>query len=206
MKVFSSIPTIEEIQEYTDSRYIFFDMDGTLFETEKLHAQALKQTLKTLNSPTQLSISELESKYRGIADNFVFLDFQFSLECEFSYFLKTKNLCFINQVKLSPKITSKKIIDLLTDLTTSGYKLALVTASEKETTDVLLEKEGIASFFELILTREDSVKTKPSPLPYLDALSFFNISQGQALIFEDSVTGLQSAKDSKINYAKANWF
>lgn len=206
MQIIKVIPTLQDIKSITSVKSILFDMDGTLVNTEPLHARALLDTLKEVSPAKEFSLEELHLLFNGKADDAVYDALQDHLTITFEAFLDIKNKFFLNGIAGSQRIVEIEIRNLLKDLKKNNYKIALVTASEKSTTFSLLEKEGLKEYFDLILTREDSAMTKPSPQPYLDAISILNIKKEDAFIFEDSKTGIQSAIASQIDYAIAKWF
>jgi len=204
--IINKLPTLDDIRVLTGAKNILFDMDGTLVNTEPLHAKALLETLIELSPSRSYIIEELLQMFHGQADDAVFNALKKDLTISFDDFLKIKNKHFIKSVTDSEMITDLRITDLLKQLKSNDYKIALVTASEKSAAYCLLRKEGLEQFFDVILTREDSSKTKPSPQPYLDAIRKLNIKKEDAFIFEDSETGIQAAIESKIKYAVADWF
>jgi len=100
-----------------------------------------------------------------------------------------------------------KILHLLTGLKDQGKSLALVTASENQFMhDImkLLPKD----FFELKLGRQDTVLSKPHPMPYLKTMELLKVKspKEEVVILEDSPTGLAAAVKSGATVAKVNWF
>jgi HAD superfamily hydrolase (TIGR01509 family) len=74
------------------------------------------------------------------------------------------------------------------------FRLALVSGSHREDVLWALRKLGVDKQFELIYGAEDYTHSKPSPDGYLKALKALGIQSEEAIIFEDSVAGLESAK------------
>ena len=206
MNTLSKIPTLNDLKDLTNCKSIFFDMDGTLVDTEPLHARALQDTLKHFNSTKKISKKELMTRYNGLADNFVFEDLKSFINVNLAQFLDIKNSLFLELLKDSEPLIEDKILNLLNELKSNGYTLALITASEKVAALTLLKKEGIDTYFDLILTRDDCSETKPNPMPYLEALRLLDIKREEAFIFEDSEAGIQAALGSGIPYRAVNWF
>jgi HAD superfamily hydrolase (TIGR01509 family) len=84
--------------------------------------------------------------------------------------------------------------------------IALITSSERKITEELLRLVGLNDFFNFVLTRDDSLKLKPDPWPYLKALELSGLSQDEVIIFEDSDVGLEAALQSGCHVAKVEWY
>ncbi len=206
MQTRTKLPTLEWInKDFPQIEAIFFDMDGTLFPTEEYHARALCELLKPLS--VELNWQDLCHEFAGMTDEQVLIELKKrnSLNIDVKEFLKLKNEKFFS-------VTTKKILlpdDLkkfIQEVSNKGLKLAIVTSSEKSVTDFLIEKEDIRKYFPLILTREDTSQNKPNPMPYLEAMKFYQVDASKVLIFEDSITGLEAAVSSKANVVKALWY
>jgi beta-phosphoglucomutase len=78
-------------------------------------------------------------------------------------------------------------------------KLALTTNNPKNVTDKMLERLGIFSTFDLIITLDDVKHPKPNPEIYKKAAKLLNISPKEALVFEDSVAGTMAAVAAKMD-------
>ena len=60
----------------------------------------------------------------------------------------------------------------------------------------MLDKIGVLSYFDMVLTNQDVKKPKPDPEGYIKILKELDISNKNTIIVEDSPTGLQAAKES----------
>ena len=67
-----------------------------------------------------------------------------------------------------------------------------------------VEKLGIASYFKFLICSEDVSESKPSPEGFLLAIKYAGVSRDEALIFEDSDTGIEAAHRAKIKHFKVN--
>lgn len=78
-----------------------------------------------------------------------------------------------------------------------GTKTAVVTSSDKDKMScVYHEHPNMPLLFDRIFTAEDSGRSKPAPDCYLNAANFFETDIKKCVIFEDSLNGLISAKNS----------
>lgn len=66
----------------------------------------------------------------------------------------------------------------------------------------ILEAFEVYEYFDLIITQEDVRKTKPDPEGYLLAIEKSKVIKQNAIIFEDSETGMLAAKASGIDYVQ----
>ncbi|MBL6990727.1 MAG: HAD family phosphatase [Bacteriovoracaceae bacterium] len=186
---------------FNQKQAVLFDMDGTILNTEPLHAKALQATLSSLGLP-DYSASDLDQTYAGKSDLEVYQDLKDKLKATtMADFINLKNQQFIWALNELPELEVAKlhapgIHSLLSLLKGHKIKLGLVSASERDVIDTLLKKSGLLPFFDITISRTDTTNSKPHPDPYLSAMTQLQVSCDQVLIFEDSVTGLQAAKQS----------
>ena len=62
------------------------------------------------------------------------------------------------------------------------------------------------NLFDLILTSEDIKNPKPDPEGFLLAMSYYNVTPKDCMIFEDSDVGIEAAKKTKANVFKIENF
>jgi beta-phosphoglucomutase len=211
--IFKKFPTLTELTEtFPGIQALFFDMDGTLFDTEKYHTAAMMKIGKTYKIIPPYGPEEVHNLMVGRADHLVFEIIKhwenFPKEWTAKDFIAEKNKIFLESLinVSSDAYYSPKIHQLILDARTANFKIALVTSSEKPVTQALLKISGLAQYFDLILTRDDCPKHKPDPWPYIEAQRFFGLSAKEALIFEDSEVGFQAASASGSHAVKVVWY
>lgn len=210
---FKSIPELFELQAgYPGLKAMFFDMDGTLFNTESYHADALLKMAAIYNIRSPYSIEVVHELMVGKADHLVFdiiKDWEgVPRHWTVKDFVDQKNNFLIEilaQVD-SRDYFPEKTFKLLEEAKQAGLYLALVTSSEKIITEELLKMAKLADLFDLILTRDDCLNHKPDPWPYLRALDVSGHDKSSTLIFEDSHVGLSAALSSGAHVIKVEWF
>jgi len=180
-----------------EKKYILFDNDGVLVETENWYYEANKKALKKLGldldfdfyqsimikggSAFELAqINQIENdlieKHRKIRDEY------------YQEFLLTKDLAIPNVKKVLNNLSKK-------------YKMAIVTTSRRVDFELIHKNRGISDFMEFILCVEDYAKAKPNPEPYLKGLEKFGAKNEETIVVEDSQRGLISAVNAKIDCA-----
>ena len=198
-------PNFSDLRDLPFVNTVIFDMDGTLLDTEENHAHALLMTLNEIRPEHNFSITQLKNDFLGLSDLDVFKKLNIE-SVTFSYFLERKNNHYTRTLLENNTSLTESMRIFFKDLKDEKYKLALVTASERQVAIATLEQVDILNEFDEILCRDDLEKSKPHPLPYLKMMERLSSTKERTLIFEDSETGLASAKASGANYIKASWF
>ncbi|MGI4994215.1 HAD family hydrolase [Halobacteriovorax sp. GFR7] len=194
---------IDEILAIAKTRpYIFFDMDGTILDSEPLHYEVVKNLCNGKKIPT------MEDTY-GMSDGEVFPMIKEALGLNsLEEYLVKKNEALVELIGQSDasNIRHRNIQELLNRLRDSGTRLALVTASQYEVTHPILKHCELDGYFEKIITEREVDYTKPNPAPYLLAQDFFKAQTHECLIFEDSPTGIEAAQRAGIDHVVVKWF
>ncbi len=179
-----------------DIKAVILDMDGTLLNTEPLHAKAIETIL--VQNGLNITAHEIEERFYGMSDTEVFKHFENSLFLELDTFLKEKNTLIkklITEYSYEDfcKLLTPGVSDFLSEMKKKNIKLALVSASENEVIEAVLTHLNLKDTFEFFVGRQHTQYTKPNPSPYFFALRLLQVQTNEALIFEDSPSGLKAA-------------
>jgi HAD superfamily hydrolase (TIGR01509 family) len=82
--------------------------------------------------------------------------------------------------------------ELLAAVRAAGIKTALVTATARHITEVMLDTMG-REYFDVVITDDDVVNGKPNPDPYQAAALALGVLTANCVAIEDSPTGCASA-------------
>ncbi|KXT79006.1 Beta-phosphoglucomutase [Streptococcus sp. DD13] len=77
-------------------------------------------------------------------------------------------------------------------------RCAVCSSSPRKRGKRILQYLGLYEKMDFCLFVDDVERAKPDPLPYLKVLDHFQLTANQALAFEDSISGVQSAQAAKI--------
>ncbi len=77
-----------------------------------------------------------------------------------------------------------------------GTKICLATATMKFIARAMLEKNGIAEFFDFIITEEDVGVGKTEPDIYIEAAKKLGEAPVDCIVFEDSLHAIKTAKSA----------
>lgn len=168
---------------------IFFDLDGTLIDTERLailtgteafaafglgNAAALLHELIGVDQPTAAG---------RIRKTFPDLDLdQFRIAWHDRF-----EAAISADVPLKPG--ARDIVHRLSQ----ENRLALVTSSGRAAAMDKLARSGLLPAFDTVIVREDVAQPKPAPEPYLLAAARLEADPARCLVFEDSEPGAEAA-------------
>lgn len=178
-------------------RAVIFDCDGTILNSEPLHANNLSQVLQ--NYGLRISGEEISDRFRGYHDDQVFDElFNENSQISKEEFLQSKTNALLKSLN---QLTKGEIEKLLTPgfleafqyLKKNQYTLAIVSASEEVFLESLLNRLEIRKDLNILVHGGSTVVSKPSPAPYLKAFRELSLHPDEVIIFEDSATGLESA-------------
>jgi len=79
------------------------------------------------------------------------------------------------------------------------FPIALVTSGSKGTVSLALSALGYNGWFDPLVCSDDVARSKPDPEGYLRALDLTGVRAADALVFEDSDTGVTAARCAGID-------
>lgn len=175
-------------------KYILFDNDGVLIDTEKWYYEATRKVLLDFNLEfTRDQYLQLQPFGKNGWD--LARDAGISEE-EIDKKRKLRNE-YYQQYICNEDIEIKGVIPTLEKLS-DNYKMGIVTTALGVDFKLIHDKRKITDWMEFCLVREDYDKTKPYPDPYLAGLSEFDALPEEAIVIEDSSRGLKAAQAAGI--------
>jgi HAD superfamily hydrolase (TIGR01509 family) len=188
-----SLGTPEDVERFVKSRYAFlFDLDGTLVITEELYFDVWQTLLSQWN--IHLTPEIFRSYIQGNNDKYVLNTLLYNVAITLEELSCKKDELFIE------KIDKIKVVEgvyaFLEKIRERGHKMCIVTNCNRKVAEKIMEQTGIGKWMDFLVTSEDCVLGKPAPEPYLKAIARYRggIGREMCLIFEDSKSGLLSAK------------
>jgi len=171
-----------------------FDLDGVIVDTAKYHFLAWEKIAKALNINFTHEHNELLKGVSRIHSLDIILELgnvQASQEDKDKWLIQKNEdylsyLVDMDESEILPGVF--KILQLLKE---KNQGIALGSASKNARP--ILEKTGILSYFDVIVDGNDVTNAKPDPEVFLKAAKLLNINSRNAIVFEDSVAGIQAA-------------
>ena len=170
-------------------KYILFDHDGVLVDTELWYYKAGERALADIDLPLDqdqylrdmsqglgtwararaAGVDEQTiSRQRRVRDDY------------YQEYLKTE------------AIEIEGVVETLAELS-KHVRMAIVTSAKRAAFAIIHEKRQVRQFMDFVLVREDYQLAKPHPEPYLTGLKRFGAAREETLVVEDSSRGLNSA-------------
>ena len=170
-------------------KYLLFDHDGVLVETEYWYFRANQRALSELGFKLSL---ELHLEYMKQGYSFSDLEALSRLDPDVVSSKHRDRNRYYQTYLQNEDIEIKGVQSVLERLSTH-YKMAIVTTSRPQDFKLIHKNRPLVYSMDFVLTREDYIKAKPDPEPYLTALERFRGTREEAIVIEDSERGLRSA-------------
>ncbi len=174
-----------------------FDLDGVIVDTAKFHFVAWQRLAAglgidfTAHENEQLKgVSRVDSLKKILAwgdKELAPVDFQSQMDKKNSEYL-----ALIDALDTGDILPG--VYDFLNQLQAAGQPIALGSASKNARP--IIEKLGIANFFDVIVDGTNVTLAKPDPEVFLNASKQLHIHPADCIVFEDSVAGVQAANNA----------
>ncbi|MFT7880749.1 MAG: HAD family phosphatase [Sulfurimonas sp.] len=178
-------------------KYILFDNDGVLVETEQWYFRANYEILKTMGIRLE------EERYKEImiqGQSALMLAEEQGHTQERVERERAKRNALYQHYLRTEDIAIPGVHEVLSMLS-EKYRMGIITSARQEDFELIHEGRGIIDPMEFVLCSGEYARSKPHPDPYLKGLSLFEGEKHEALIVEDSERGLRAAVSAGIECA-----
>ncbi len=180
-------------------RAVIFDLDGVLADSEpwwnQIDAKLLAEYGVTYRGEYHRSV--LGVSYRLAVE---FYKNAFCLSASVEELMRRRGQIatefFANRVGLFPSAKAT-----LEELRRMKLRLAVATSSVSASARPFLERTGIRSSFEVIVTGDEIQRGKPHPDIYLCAAAKLGVAADTCLVIEDALAGVAAAKEANMRVA-----
>lgn len=167
---------------------VCFDMDGVLIQSREVIEHAWSSVAREYG--IEVSQGFIHEHIHGRPG-------EYTLQALFPNFNQPTRRTIKEQVDAAEEVAVCSLVPgvakLIAQLRERSVPLALVTSSWPARIAYVLSHHGLETAFECIVSREDVSRGKPAPDCYQLAARKLNTPINECLVFEDSVSGVQSA-------------
>jgi beta-phosphoglucomutase len=177
-----------------NTKAFIFDLDGVIVDTAKYHYLAWLKIAEQLGIDFTHEHNELlkgVSRVRSL-DIILELGSVNASQVDKDKWLIQKNEDYLSYlIDMDESEILPGVMPILQFLKDKNQLIALGSASKNARP--ILEKTGILAFFDVIVDGNDVTNAKPDPEVFLIAAKLLNVDPKNAIVFEDSVAGIQAA-------------
>jgi HAD superfamily hydrolase (TIGR01509 family) len=185
---------------------ILFDLDGTLFDTADAIRKAVEETRDEFqldidvdyvvaDTVTMLAGRKSRMNFLIIASHYGVFTWKNPLQVlKIKTFYEERFSTYTRESTLLPEV--KESLKAL-----RNFRLAVVTAREKQWTEISLKKHNILHYFEVVVTTDDVKREKPYPDSILKAVDFLDVNPAECLYVGDLPSDIRAGKRAGVKTA-----
>ena len=181
------------MKKFKNIKGIFFDLDGTLFDTAPELSFATNQMLKDLNLQ-ELGSDIIKSFIGKGADNLVRKSISYSSKQDPEILFKKARQLFDKYYILNAaqSLPYGGVEEVLIKLKKKKLSLACVTNKPEIYTHVILEESGLISYLDLVVSGDTVSRKKPDPMQLQYSCEKLELEPKQVIMVGDSCNDIEA--------------
>lgn len=184
-----SLGTPEQVAAYKQHTIGFlFDLDGTLVNTDAAYYSVWQEILTEYNITLTKDIYDMYIYSNNDAN--VKQNLLSGVQLTIDELSAKKDSLFLKHLEMITFIPGAA--EFIQARKQEGHAIAVVTNSNRATAEAILNSMGIHA--DLLVIGSECEAAKPAPHPYLEAAKLLDIPITRCVVFEDSKTGVISAR------------
>lgn len=175
---------------------VIFDMDGLIFDTEKLSYLSWVEAAKkfNINFDSKIFYKLLGTNHESCRNTLIA---QYGDKIDVDEYMKEKRRINLSLIKDGAE-KKPGLDELLIYLTDKNIKKAVATSSNREVALNLLEKANVLQYFDYVLCGDEVRKSKPDPEVFLNVAKKLDVNPKNCLVLEDSEAGTIAASRGRM--------
>ena len=169
-----------------------FDMDGLMFDTERLVYNNWQQMLDEAGYDYNIEMFKQTVGKRKKEVHLYYLS-QYGDDFPYWEFADKGKARYVEIIKAKGIPVKKGLYNILEVCRKKGMKTALATSTSHATAVLNLESAGVLGYFDALVCGEDVTNGKPHPEVFLTAAYRLGVPPEDCAAFEDSINGIKAA-------------
>ncbi|HDR4555899.1 HAD family hydrolase [Bacillus sp. 22475] len=178
-------------------KLVIFDMDGLMFDTERLGIEGWKYAFEHFGLPIPMSILIKKIGLNSVDSRKLF-DEEIKYEFDYKSVKEVKREYVINYIREHGTPIKKGLLELLDFLDENNIKKVVATSRSEKMAGFYLSEAKIQHRFDAIITGDMVSKGKPNPDIFIHASKLFNYEPENCIVLEDSLNGINAAVNAKM--------
>ena len=176
---------------------VIFDMDGLMIDSERVTFEGYQHVLAKEN----LTMSE--EKYKTLlgkpvkAVHDLFKE-DYGPQYDVDQIIKDVHAYIAKRFETEGVPLKPGLVELLKYLKENNYKTIIATSSHRNRVDLIVKQAQIDQYFDDSICGDEVTKGKPNPEVFLKACQKLQVSPQDALVLEDSESGINAAYNAEI--------
>ncbi len=171
---------------------VVFDMDGVLFDTERLCMEGWNVVAKEQGVIGMEEVS-LQCIGRNAADTRAYVLENMGEDFPYDAFRTRVSEWFWEEIAEKGLPIKPGVYELLEYLKEQGFGIGLASSTRRESVEAHLKEAGIEAYFSALVTGDMVTHSKPEPEIFLLACEKLGVEPCEAYAIEDSPNGIRSA-------------
>jgi beta-phosphoglucomutase len=172
---------------------VVFDLDGVIVDSHPMHKRAWRAFLASVGK--QVSEQDLDFIFEGRRRRDILIHFLGDLsDTEVQEYGNKKDEYFRQASSELEPVPGT--VEFIGTAKKAGLRLAVATSASRQRAQWTLQQLKIAEYFDVVVTGDDVVQSKPDPTIYRLAAQRLGVSPECLFAIEDSVCGVRSAKSA----------
>lgn len=176
-----------------------FDFDGVIVDSEKYHYLGWLRVAEEIGADFSYEeYAPLKSAGRTVVIPYLFEKAGKTMQPhDMEKYVKIREEKIAVEIaKLNEKDVTEGIVDFLELLKKNNVPCAVASASASSTG--VAKRFGLYKYFDAFVDGNDKLPRKPDPEIYLEAARRMGVEAQDCIVFEDSIMGVQGAKNAKM--------
>ena len=176
---------------------VLFDMDGVIFDTERVYLEGWKKVFKKYGyeMTKEVYISVMGTGRKNVSKTFVDI---YGEDLPIMQMYEEKDRELFKDIEEGKVHLKQGVKEILAFLKEKGYKTALATSAKRERAMKQLGMVDIEELFDAIVCGDEVEKSKPDPGIFLMAAKKLSIKPENCIVVEDSPAGIKAAYNAEM--------